>query len=267
MRILVVIVVVAAGTSGCGRLGFDPDEQTIDDAAGGTDATDAVTGHDEDGDGVVDANDNCPHLANLDQGDTDGDEVGDACDPQPLTAGEHIALFATLTPGDQPLALGGDGTWTTAADGLGFTGGFGTLRFDLPLGAARVAFGIDVVGLVTGMGQHQIALGTGDGTNSYFVQVQDDMGTRRATVTHEQSQIYTDLATQPLTSGIRLGPLMLQHTMRAGSPPVVSLDAGWPGDPYQLSADAPLYTGATALQLGINNLELTVRYVVVIRSP
>jgi hypothetical protein len=35
---------------------------------------------DEDGDGVVDALDNCPSVPNADQADTDYDEIGDACD-------------------------------------------------------------------------------------------------------------------------------------------------------------------------------------------
>lgn len=38
---------------------------------------------DRDGDGVGDARDNCPRLANRDQGDADGDHTGDLCDPRP----------------------------------------------------------------------------------------------------------------------------------------------------------------------------------------
>lgn len=41
---------------------------------------------DADGDGVADAIDNCPQVANADQTDTDGDGSGDACDP-PGTGG------------------------------------------------------------------------------------------------------------------------------------------------------------------------------------
>jgi hypothetical protein len=35
---------------------------------------------DDDGDGVADTTDNCPTVANADQGDLDGDDIGDACD-------------------------------------------------------------------------------------------------------------------------------------------------------------------------------------------
>jgi len=36
---------------------------------------------DSDGDGVPDANDNCPNDSNANQRDTDGDDLGDVCDP------------------------------------------------------------------------------------------------------------------------------------------------------------------------------------------
>jgi thrombospondin type 3 repeat protein/matrixin len=42
---------------------------------------------DTDGDGVADAQDNCPEIANAAQTDTDGDGLGDLCDPCPLAAG------------------------------------------------------------------------------------------------------------------------------------------------------------------------------------
>jgi hypothetical protein len=47
----------------------------------------AVTVTDTDGDGIADATDNCPAVANADQADTDGDGKGDACDaatPAPI---------------------------------------------------------------------------------------------------------------------------------------------------------------------------------------
>lgn len=41
---------------------------------------------DSDSDGIPDARDNCPKLANPDQKDTDGDGIGDACDNCPQAA-------------------------------------------------------------------------------------------------------------------------------------------------------------------------------------
>ncbi len=42
-----------------------------------------VTADDQDGDGVANADDNCPDVFNPGQGDFDGDSVGDSCDPCP----------------------------------------------------------------------------------------------------------------------------------------------------------------------------------------
>jgi cytosine/adenosine deaminase-related metal-dependent hydrolase len=65
---------------------------------------DGITAGDKDGDGVLDAADNCPSVFNpirpMDhgaQGDADSDGIGDACDKCPLDAGETCAA---LDPGD-----------------------------------------------------------------------------------------------------------------------------------------------------------------------
>jgi hypothetical protein len=70
--------------SGCGRLAFDPKQC-------------APAGHDEDLDGIDDACDVCPHIADSAQADMDGDGVGDNCDPNPTSPREHIEFFDPFT--------------------------------------------------------------------------------------------------------------------------------------------------------------------------
>jgi len=53
----------------------------------GTLSFDIPANVDRDGDGLLNAQDNCPNVANPTQADADGDHHGDACDCNPLNAG------------------------------------------------------------------------------------------------------------------------------------------------------------------------------------
>jgi len=64
------------------------------DGDGIGDACDPLT--DSDGDGVGDASDNCPLVANADQLDTDGDGIGDVCDPAVSTDTDGDGVFDEL---------------------------------------------------------------------------------------------------------------------------------------------------------------------------
>jgi thrombospondin type 3 repeat protein len=57
---------------------------------------------DDDGDGVVDVNDNCSKKVNQDQADRDGDGVGDVCDPNP-----NVPAFASGSAGPLKLTISG----------------------------------------------------------------------------------------------------------------------------------------------------------------
>src|SRR5262245_57145240 len=78
VRYIPALVVVA----GCGRIHF------------GASCGDS---HDEDGDGIPDCDDGCPHIPDPAQPDRDGDGVGDVCDPNPDQPRERIALFDPFT--------------------------------------------------------------------------------------------------------------------------------------------------------------------------
>jgi hypothetical protein len=78
------IPIEAAGTyvvtfSG-GGMGAGSVDQSVD-VGGESVLLDLIVGDDSDGDGIPDADDNCPDDTNNDQTDTDGDGLGDACDP------------------------------------------------------------------------------------------------------------------------------------------------------------------------------------------
>lgn len=70
----------------CGSSSSNPDGSVDGFNPNRPDATD-----DFDLDGVLDANDNCPSVINVNQGNEDGDKFGDACDPCPVVADDNPA--------------------------------------------------------------------------------------------------------------------------------------------------------------------------------
>jgi hypothetical protein len=112
-----------------------PDPEVDSDRDGHLDSEDNCpaisnqTQADEDGDGVGNVCDNCPHVANADQDNSEevaagqvADAVGDACDPEPATGGNTIALFM---PFDDATEIN---TWTGGGTNAAFSISGGKLR-------------------------------------------------------------------------------------------------------------------------------------------
>jgi hypothetical protein len=90
----------------------------------------AESAHDEDDDHVADACDRCPGITD-DQSDTDGDGVGDMCDPSDTTS-EQVKLFVTFAePANQWTSIAG--VWDHGLDSLTYSSvgldGYGTTLY------------------------------------------------------------------------------------------------------------------------------------------
>jgi len=90
-----------------------------------------LLGFDDDGDGVIDDDDNCEFVSNADQADLDGDGIGSACDDDEPTGGDGGGTDGGAGDGggsdggggDGGLWGGGDDTGTTGASDSGGVGG------------------------------------------------------------------------------------------------------------------------------------------------
>ncbi len=251
-----MLLVVVAG--GCGRIAFD-------DRA---DATAEPIGHDEDGDGVPDTLDVCPHLPGS-QEDADGDGVGDDCDFAPMSPDQTIALFVTFEGGTHPFVTSGSGVIAPQADALRFSGVDNQLALALPaFSEARVTASADILA-VTGMSNEQVQLyiSVGPDTQPHdYVELNQGNSTFQvAAITRFDGSTYVTLQTQQLSAqGIHTGPLVLQGTWLAtGS---LALDGGWPGEVYHVEIASSQFTGAARITLGDNRLDFDLRWLIVIAT-
>jgi hypothetical protein len=256
--------------AGCGRIAFDNASQPSD---GSTDGVDALSGHDEDGDGVPDSFDVCPHLAG-NQSDTDLDQVGDACDPNPLIAGDQIALFLTMQPGDQPLSINPatQGVFTQGSDGLlvdGDLGGnfFAGLQLPISAGNVRIDMGVDISAVGNATQQHELAVSTTTLVPNYFGEINEDLplAFSYVEVTYFDGSNFNGADLVPLANGVHTGAVHIQLDEVINTS--VTFKAEWPGEPYTAMVSDNLYQSSDLLQININNLQLEIRYVCMITWP
>jgi hypothetical protein len=243
----------------CGRIAFDERHVPGDAAADMMLSLD----HDEDGDGLPDATDPCPHVPG-DATDTDGDGVGDDCDVDAGTPDQHWLLFSTLQPGDEPFD---DITgFVQEADALrGVADEFPGIA--IAITNARIDVGWEIHAL-TGAGQHQISFGFDDsmGANSeyYFIELNEDGPTRDAAiVSYDSVAGYQRLAEQD-PGALHAGT---GYNRVDVDPAGTFARIGWlPSQFYELGAPAPGYAHADRINFSLHGVDVSLRYVAIIAS-
>ncbi|MFT3694043.1 MAG: thrombospondin type 3 repeat-containing protein [Kofleriaceae bacterium] len=251
MRFAVCVVLV-----GCGRIGFD--DQTI-----AIDAIDAPTGHDEDGDGMPDAFDNCPTVPGP-QTDSDGDGVGDVCDWEPTIPRQHVVLFASMQPDDQPFILDAQ-VFEQLPDAVRFTGTSGALIvYPHAFGDVSIELRGQIETLVSAANQHQIAMNASNMTlPDEFFELNEVPGSfQEASITRFDGSMYTSLENTFLPNGVHPGAYVLHSVQIVGGTDVfaASLDA----EQYHLTHPGSSYDGGTQLASNVSNMQVTVTSVFIV---
>ena len=269
MRVLVGASVIWVACGGGGHATVDAplaDTVAVDSASGDADGDgilDAVDNcptvqnpnqHDEDGDGLGDACDLCPEAHEPTNVDTDLDDLGDGCDPSP-TFDEYV--FETFHP-QLNLAWRTFGTWAIGADldsyAQSATAAFADAVVTAPppvdTGSIDAHFRLPVpaatafeVGIEFRVSQPDPALGI----QGYVASL---ARTAAGTVLHVSAYVAgvpTELMATPITAALDGAPLRLRATI-APAQAVVTLTIG--GADHVLAVPTAT-AGITTGQLGI----------------
>jgi len=254
-----VRIALLVGLAACGRLDFAEHVDASDAARD----TPTATGHDEDGDGIPDSIDPCPHVAIGGMTDTDGDGVGDACDANPTTPSEHWLLFATMQPGDT--AFDDLSAATQEADSVRFASDQSP-AVTMTLNHARIDLGWTANALLsTASMQHQVAFGIDAAVQPeyYFCELNDNtMGLHdAAVVSYDMTNGYVQIA--------QMDPGAF-HTgagyTRLDTGTTMKLETGWTAQIYDVTAATPSYGGGTSIRFAFNGLDVSIRYLAIISS-
>lgn len=251
--------------AGCGRLAFEPVPAVTHD---GTTACASAVGHDEDGDGVDDACDGCPHLFTAEQSDRDGDGVGDECDPEPDIPRQRIAFFDPFVGGAhpewsfpvrvQPTFVTGEGRDSLRADTL--EDFFVMKRDDAP---ADDVYAIGGRITMVGPGDRQLTIQPGRETGvAYYCEIISNASVGRLAFTYTlDGMTYVSAVERPIQP-LDVGAFTLTMQQR---PPDASCATTWPPQ-QELTATIPMGITPVHQSMFISGMVVELDYYLQIRT-
>jgi hypothetical protein len=266
-----------AALGGCGRFGFDEPtsdasgngggdgDAAIRDDGGGDGAMIACSnpvGHDEDADGVDDACDLCPQVAD-DQSDTDGDLVGNACDLLPTQ--QQRVLF------DPFLAMGPEWSFDARVthNGDSFTMPAAAASISVFLNGAPGRTVLDFGGRVTGVGTggRQLAVHVGElaGSDNHYCELYSINGAFDLKLTVLSNTTYETIATTPIPGQMTAGSnlrLIFEHR-----PPDLRCVAVWNGVRYEVTGTAPGGFALEEMWIAANRIDAEIQNFVRLTTP
>lgn len=257
-------------------------------------AIDAQPG-DSDGDGLLDANDNCPARANADQHDEDGDQlgdvcdpcphlagtaadldgdgVGDACDPQPALAKQQIVFFDPFTS-DRPEWNPGPGT-TRVGETLRIqssAGSFAISRLVVATGELRIVTGGTITSIDAAT-PHSLVIAYGfngpNGDSYYYDEFYDDgTGTGSLGVTKADQGTYTRVVFSDYNGTLPTGAwsMRIDESVANQRVDLLATLGGVQRLPLTGTTSSPPLAVSTSSTFLVRNADVRFNYVLVIRT-
>jgi len=254
---------------------------------------DVPTSPDRDGDGVPDATDNCPQIANADQhdedgdglgdacdpcpylpgtaDDSDGDGVGDACDPEPAIAEQKWLLFETFahTPTEWNL----DSMATISNDTLelnSVTASANAFDMSIPTGELRIVTGGMIEGLVQGASFHNLTVTFSvsvGGAGYYYFEMIDSGGGTAGTFRAQAIGITSPgtLGSVALPAPLEVGPWAVQIDESVSSQ-TLAIEGLVDGGTHNVAGTGLALTATPGIYLGGHYIRATFDFVAVIQT-